>query len=133
MHSPDNQRTELCPHKGRCMLLFCMQALKRCYHFMLTLSSLLWQNRSKQRIYSNVFFYDLSIFKYFAKPRTAAHRAKEGSKKFDDEAGDQTHGLIESCTRLKQSYWTDFVRLTTMYAKANISQLLTNINITLII
>ncbi len=35
-----------------------------------------------------------------AKPGTAAHRAKLDSEKFGDEAGDQTGGVIESCTHL---------------------------------
>ncbi len=33
--------------------------------------------------------------------RGAGHRAKLDSDKFGDEAGDETSGLIESCTRLK--------------------------------
>ncbi len=38
-----------------------------------------------------------------AKPQTAAEQAKLDSDKFGDEAGDQTGGLSESCTRLKFS------------------------------
>ncbi len=39
-----------------------------------------------------------------ARPETAAHRAnKLDSDKFDDEAGDQTGSLIESCISLRFS------------------------------
>ncbi len=45
-----------------------------------------------------------------AKPETAVHRAKlDSADKFGVEAGDQTGGLIGSCTRLRFSKLVNFI------------------------
>ncbi len=53
---------------------------------------------------------------------TAAHRAKLDSDKFGDEAGDQTGGLIESCTRLSFSKLVDFINGMTLMLNGEVTR-----------